>query len=107
MDDNSDHEIRRVDHDEIIRRLAEKAHADRAPDDAKGDAKRGRAAHSLNTFARPRTRVPAAHLPTDLIGEALRRCGGTLVSAAKALGITRGTLYRRIEADADLRAVLE
>lgn len=33
----------------------------------------------------------------DAISEALRRCDGNMSEAAKQLGITRQTLYRRIE----------
>ena len=36
-------------------------------------------------------------MESEAISEALRRCGGNLSEAAKQLGITRQSLYRRIE----------
>ena len=36
-------------------------------------------------------------MESEAIREALRRCGGNLSEAAKQLGITRQSLYRRIE----------
>ncbi len=36
-------------------------------------------------------------MESEAISEALHRCGGNLSEAAKQLGITRQSLYRRIE----------
>ncbi len=45
----------------------------------------------------PRQAETLDEMESEAISEALRRCGGNLSEAAKQLGITRQSLYRRIE----------
>lgn len=54
---------------------------------AKSDARNEAGAHTM-TLDR---------MESEAIRDALRRCGGNLSEAAKLLGITRQSLYRRIE----------
>ena len=49
--------------------------------------------------ARPRARVPAAHLTAEIIAEALQASSGVMADAARRLGISRNTLYLRAAAD--------
>ena len=44
---------------------------------------------------RARARVHLAHLSTQQIEDALRRCGGNLTQAAEKLNVGRTTLYLR------------
>ena len=49
--------------------------------------------------ARPRARVPVAHISAETIAEALKASNGVMAEAARRLRISRDTLHERARVD--------
>ena len=61
----------------------------------------GAAAQPAATSAEPPVRATLADLERQAIADAIDRCGGNLTRAARALGINRTTLYRKLRKHGD------